>query len=199
MRHRFLCSVVRRACGCTASCHASVVVHTTINVPLRRFCWSAAISIMLDWALQLSFFLACYVLTERRIDASRIDCCCCFKAATSEGGPAGAVTVLAQRPAGLMSANGDSWLQQLLNRTVLPVMLNPVSKVIMICIVAGLAVVGAVGVGRLKEGLPLGDLAPDDHYIRAFDDRAEQFEDNSGEPSVMSPLRYCTLLVHESA
>ena len=32
----------------------------------------------MDWLLQLTFFLACFVLTERRIAASRFDWLCCF-------------------------------------------------------------------------------------------------------------------------
>ena len=46
-----------------------------------RFCWYASLSILMDWALQLSFFLACFVLTERRIEASRYDFLCCFQRA----------------------------------------------------------------------------------------------------------------------
>ena len=38
----------------------------------------------MDWALQLTFFLGCFFLTERRINNQRYDCCCCFKSKQSE-------------------------------------------------------------------------------------------------------------------
>lgn len=117
------------------------------------------------------------MLTERRIDNQRYDCLCCIKRKTS--------TILhsdvqPRKPVGLMSANKDSGLQAILNKHVLPAILHPAGKVIFLLMAVAMAVLGGVGVTRLREGLPLGSLAPDDHYYRDFDAASSQFDSNSG-------------------
>lgn len=131
----------------------------------------------MDWALQLTFFLGCFVLTERRINNQRFDCCCCFKSKQSESAHPGTPP---RKPVGLMSANKDSGLQSLLNKYLLPAIFHPAGKVIIVLVAVALAVVGGIGITKLREGLPLGSLAPDDHYYRDFDDASASFESNSG-------------------
>lgn len=41
----------------------------------RRY---AAISVLTDWILQLTFFVGCFALIERRITAKRYDLLCCL-------------------------------------------------------------------------------------------------------------------------
>jgi hypothetical protein len=139
---------------------------------------------MLDWALQLTFFLGCFVLTERRIDAQRYDCLCCLKRPTSETAPPDSAP---RKPVGLMSGNKDTGLQALLDKHLLPALLHPVGRALMLALVVGLSVVGAVGITRLREGLPLGDLAPDDHYYRDFDRKLQEF----GKVSDIGALTEC--------
>ena len=131
---------------------------------------------MLDWALQLTFFLGCFVLTERRIDNERYDCCCCFKRERSEIAPPDAP----RKPTGLMSANKDSGLQAVLNKYLLPAIFHPVGKALILLFGVALVVLGGIGFTKLREGLPLGSLAPDDHYFREYDSAAASFQSNSG-------------------
>jgi Sterol-sensing domain of SREBP cleavage-activation len=46
---------------------------------IQAFCAFAAISVLTVYIMMLSFFLSCYVLTEKRIAANRNDCLCCAK------------------------------------------------------------------------------------------------------------------------
>lgn len=46
---------------------------------IRWFCQYAAIAVAADYVLQITFFLACFVLTERRIAVSRYECVCCLQ------------------------------------------------------------------------------------------------------------------------
>ena len=126
------------------------------------FCWSAAIAIMLDWALQLTFFLGCFVLTERRIENQRYDCLYCFKRTPSEIAYS---EIVPSKPVGLVSASKDSFLQAVLNKYMLPGLFHPVGKAFVLLFAVAMAVVGGIGITKLDEGLPLGLLAPDSHYL----------------------------------
>lgn len=133
---------------------------------------------MLDWALQLTFFLGCFVLTEKRIDNQYFDCCCCCQRKSSDvANPESSIA--APKPSGLMSGNKDSGLQKALNKYLLPGILHPVGKGVILLVFIGLAVVGGVGITKLREGLPLGTLAPDGHYYRDYDDALREFSQES--------------------
>lgn len=90
-------------------------------------------------------------------------------------------------PVGILSSSKDSYLQLFLNRFVLPALLNPIGKLVIVLLVVALAVVGGIGVSRLDEGLPLGALAPDGHYYKGFDERIVKLESQSGVP--LRPFR----------
>ena len=241
---------------------------------VRRFCWTAALGIFFDWALQVTFFVACFALTERRIEAGRYDCACCWKRApaatleaanrhvtTASGGsprsvrtafplapwqavraaearaervlqneqvrptagaaphaaaaapwqdtamltlmqeisnalpPAGdgangkelsgahrgASTLSnAKLPVGFLSASKDSYLQIFLNRFLVPPLLHPVSRALVILVFLGIVATGAVGASRLDEGLDLSTLAPNGHYTKDYYQRDNLFLSASG-------------------
>ena len=79
------------------------------------------------WALQLTLFLAYFVLTERRIESSRYDCLCCWtrteakpsegKTEPSEEDPSGHEP--RPVPVGILSSSKDSYLQKLLNLSLI--------------------------------------------------------------------------------
>lgn len=152
-------------------------------------------SILLSWALQLTFFLACFVLTERRIDSQRYDCCCCWQRTPNFNESSAA---RANRPGGLMSGSKESFLQAKMNKYLLPALLHPAGKSIMLLFAVAMAVVGGIGITKLREGLPLSSLAPDDHYFRDFDAAVDRIERNSGvlgirfveQPCVVSTSQY---------
>ena len=111
---------------------------------------------MLDWALQLTFFLACFVLTERRIEAIACGLLLLLskKSSARLPRPGAAESAGPRKPIGLMSANKDSYLQQLLNRFMLPAIFHPVGKAFAILLVIAIAVVGAVGIGKVEGRSP---------------------------------------------
>lgn len=129
------------------------------------------------WALQLTLFLAYFVLNERRIAGSRYDCACCWKRPEPSITDPSAVQSV---PVGILSSNKDSYLQLVLNKYMLPAILSPIGKLVIVGLVIATSVLGGIGVSRLDEGLPLGDLAPDDHYFKLFYDRQVLFQSQSG-------------------
>jgi Patched family len=132
---------------------------------------------MMDWALQLTLFLGCFVLTEHRINSQRYDCLCCIKRKTNETADS---ALVASKPVSVISAKKDSGVQAVLDKCILPAIFHPAGKIIILLNVVALAVVGGIGSTRLREGLPLGTLAPDGHYFRDFDDAITEFSQESG-------------------
>lgn len=96
------------------------------------------------------------------------------------------IELMPKRAVGLLSASKDSPLQVFINRYVLPAILSPVGKVMVIALVLIGIVLGAVGASRLREGLDIGTLAPDGHFIKPFDDLDRQLRVFVG-PSPVSP------------
>jgi hypothetical protein len=75
----------------SSATYLGVLVRTRDTTPathettdMRRFCWYAAVCIAADWVLQINFFVACFVLTERRIISGRFDWLCCFRRRPSD-------------------------------------------------------------------------------------------------------------------
>ncbi len=50
-----------------------------------RFCIYATICVATNFAVLATFFLATFVLTERRMAANRVDCCCCITSTKPSG------------------------------------------------------------------------------------------------------------------
>jgi hypothetical protein len=154
-----------------------------------RFCWTSAIAVAMGWVLQLTIFLGYYVLHERRVAANRYDCLCCCTRRESISGtdpsiedpdksmPAEAAKPL---PIGMLSSNKDSLLQQAINKYILPLMLHPIGKVVIVLLVVAVAVLGGIGVAEVTEGLPTGSLAPDGHYYKTFDTKLDAFRFQTG-------------------
>ena len=109
--------------------------------------------------------LGCFILTERRIDNQHYDCLCCFRRTPSE---IAHPEIVPSKPAGLMSASKDSFLQAVLNKYMLPALFHPVRKTFVLLFAVAMAMVGGIGITQLDEGLPLGLLAPDSHYMKDF-------------------------------
>ena len=91
-----------------------------------------------------------------------------------------------KRAVGLLSASKDSYLQIALNRFVLPGLLHPVGKAVVLLVLAAALAVGFVGSTRLDEGLTFSQLAPDGHYIKAYDALFVGFESQAGAHPALS-------------
>ena len=68
-----------------------------------RFCIYATICVATNFAVLATFFLATFVLTERRMAANRLDCCCCVTSSKPSGFAVDAVSDSAEKGAKLPS------------------------------------------------------------------------------------------------
>jgi hypothetical protein len=90
---------------------------------------------------------------------------------------AGLVT---RRRVGFLSASKDSWLQQFFNRYMLPTIFHPWGKAVVIIVALIVFILGAIGASRVGEGLQYGELSPDGHFLKPFDDRSSLFQEKVG-------------------
>ena len=69
---------------------AFMVGSATVLPALSWFCMFAGIGVVLCFLLQIFLFMPCLAINARRAEASRLDCCCCFKyQETAEDQPRG--------------------------------------------------------------------------------------------------------------
>jgi hypothetical protein len=85
-----------------------------------------------------------------------------------------------KKRSGLLSASKTSYLQICLNKYVVPAMMHPIGKTIVLALLVGGVATGIVGATRLGEGLRLSSLANDNHYAKPFEEMNTEFERQAG-------------------
>ena len=83
---------------------------------------------------------------------------------------------------GLLSASPQAPLRVLIERCILPWLLHPVGSIAVLAILLAAITASAIGAARLGEGYTLADLAPDGHYLQAFDRADAAFRRQAGFP-----------------
>jgi hypothetical protein len=79
------------------------------------------------------------------------------------------VELLPRRRVGMLSASKDSPLQHLLNRYLVPLVLNRWCRALCLLLVAVGVAVSAYGATHLSEGLQISSIAPDGSFVKPFD------------------------------
>lgn len=135
---------------------------TTVIPALRSFCLFCSVGIMAIFIYTLTFFTACMVIDQRRIDERRDGCLCCYK-------------------------HGDTWTPNKFTRTNwLDIFLTKLAKfsthraikvtvsILTVCFFS----LGCYGISKLEQRFEERWLIPDDSYLaKWFDDRMEFFND----------------------
>ncbi|XP_041256950.1 NPC1-like intracellular cholesterol transporter 1 [Onychostruthus taczanowskii] len=118
---------------------------------VRTFALTAALAIALDFALQMSGFVALVALDRRRQEAGRFDlCCCCGK---GKGGTAGA---------------GRGLLRPFLERFYTPVLLHPLVRPAVVLLFLFLACAGLFLLFHVSVGLDQELALPEDSYLLPY-------------------------------
>lgn len=101
----------------------------------------------------MSLFASCLAIDVRRQAKRHVDVACC----------------VARAPASVSVVPQHTGLQRLMRKYYAPAITR--NRKVHVCVLASflaLAVVCGIGVTKVKEGLPLMDLAPNGHYARQF-------------------------------
>lgn len=126
------------------------------DVPaLWSFCLVAGIAVITDFLLQITMFIAAMALDARRIQDNRMDCCFCVKA-------------------GERKKPRKEWLRTVFQKSVVPLVFAPASKVLILTISVLLFATGVCSCIKLKLGLNqnVGFVENSDPYrffLRQFD------------------------------
>eukprot|EP00903_Cladosiphon_okamuranus_P022061 g20288.t1 len=164
---------------------------------VEYFCLYASTAILFDFFLQMTAFVAVLTMDANRQKAGRIDCCCCFtsseylaqreriqrgvtlpaeEAIVAVGGTS------APTPAGgfkhdlTAEVHDLSRLGRFMKETYAPQLLSVKGKAVVMLGAAALLAAGIWGVAEVTEGFDVLDVAPDDHYSRAYTELARDYE-----------------------
>jgi hypothetical protein len=85
-----------------------------------------------------------------------------------------------KKRSGILSASKTSYLQICLNKYIVPAIMHPIGKTIVLALLLGGVATGIVGTTRLGEGLQLSSLANDNHYAKPFEEMNTEFERQAG-------------------
>eukprot|EP00092_Neocalanus_flemingeri_P016672 GFUD01018035.1.p1 GENE.GFUD01018035.1~~GFUD01018035.1.p1 ORF type:complete len:937 (+),score=124.95 GFUD01018035.1:339-3149(+) len=135
---------------------------TTVIPALRSFCLFCSVGILAIFLYTLTFFTACMVLDQKRIDERRDGCFCCWR-------------------------HGESWTPNKWTKTnFLDIFLAKLAKfsthrmmkVTISILTLGLFGLACYGISKLEQRFEERWLIPDDSYLaKWFDDRQEFFND----------------------
>ena len=138
---------------------------TTVIPALRSFCLFCSVGILAIFIYTLTFFTACMVLDQRRIDERRDGFLCCLKHGED------------WQPNKIFQKN---WLDIFLSKLA-KLSTHRAAKVFISLITLSLFSLACYGIAKLEQRFEERWLIPDDSYLaRWFDDRKEYFN-NKGE------------------
>ncbi|XP_018428643.1 PREDICTED: Niemann-Pick C1-like protein 1 [Nanorana parkeri] len=115
---------------------------------VRTFALNAALAILFDFLLQISMFVALVSLDMKRQEASRFDICCCIK---SKG----------EKP----EKKSEGWLVWFMKKVYCPILLNSVSRVIVMVVFIFMFCCGTYFMMHSRVGLNQEVAVPLDSYV----------------------------------
>ena len=143
---------------------AAFMLGSISSIPaIQYFCLYAGISIICDYLLQITFFLAFLAMNERQVDEGRN---CLVPCRTPQE--------LSGTSQPVRSFSSFENIAVVLKRTLGRSMASVPAKAVIATFFVVFLSVSSWGITELEEGLPLQDLVPDDSYVRNFfaaDDR----------------------------
>ncbi|CAK9032965.1 Patched domain-containing protein 3 (RND-type protein RNDEu-3) [Durusdinium trenchii] len=142
---------------------AFLVGATTVLPALSWFCTYAGVSIVLCYTFQLTVFLPCLALNAKRTQASRLDCCCCFKVKERElEDPQGCCCCCLPQKAfkgGLIKKGLRTFTEQTT---------KPLGQALTFLLFAILTGVGIFGTTQIYKDFKLEWFIPDSSYVNTF-------------------------------
>jgi len=129
-------------------------------------CVYAVPTIVFIFLWQLTFFLACMTLDERRVAANNRDCLRCCSRQNNEA--------INENSNERKVSRIDSWMESYTEQ-----LLRPWVKVVVVVVFAAIAAVCAVSTSNLKQSFTFTDVLPDDSYITDFFDAFNEYSARS--------------------
>jgi len=131
-------------------------IGTSSSLPGISFCMYATAVLFFGWFFQVTFFYACVVIDEKRMERSADCIACCFTITSS-------VDVEKHNPSS--SFKTDTTVQEAFGRYA-DVLLQPVVSLIVVLLFVGIASVAGELASNISVCLPLEDILSDDSFVR---------------------------------
>ena len=130
-------------------------------------------TVVLVYVYQMTFFVACMVLDERRMEANRHDCCCCL-------GPRDQRESLSttNQQSNEPAPNGQV-VDHFMAKAAL-VLRKPSVKILVTILFLVLAAGLGYSSSKLKQGFDYKDMLPDDSYLKAAFKALDEYQARSG-------------------
>eukprot|EP00816_Leptocylindrus_hargravesii_P001741 CAMPEP_0196806760 /NCGR_PEP_ID=MMETSP1362-20130617/6674_1 /TAXON_ID=163516 /ORGANISM="Leptocylindrus danicus, Strain CCMP1856" /LENGTH=915 /DNA_ID=CAMNT_0042180381 /DNA_START=5 /DNA_END=2752 /DNA_ORIENTATION=+ len=145
------------------------------NIPAASwFCVYAAFSIMFDFIVQITYFVALIMFDQKRISANKYDCAVCVTRkgedpVVPEAETNGGEEEKEKEPDGLSKMLGS----------YMDILLNPKVKVLVLLTFLGMFILGIVGMTYLEEDFDPVSLLPPDSYVVDFVDASDTYNSNN--------------------
>lgn len=137
---------------------------STSSIPtIYWLCYYAIAAIDIIFIYQLTFFIACLVLDERRIAANRRDCCFCRQAREME----------------TESKSGTEYIDMFMV-SFSEFIIRPVAKICIVIAFLVLLAVSALSASKLKQEFEFTSVLPADSYVTDFQDAVDIHTDRGG-------------------
>ena len=143
------------------------------------FCIYAGVSVLFDFGLQVTLFVALLVLDERRLAAKRCECACCCLPEVAEVGDkandapvASSGVVLEQTDASSAQRGLNDWLAD----RYVPQLTSKAGIAVTLVVFTAFTGMNVYGISQLTENFDPVDLVPDESYARIFINKARSFE-----------------------
>ena len=132
---------------------------------VRWMCFYGFPGILLDFVFQITFFIACIVLDERRIQNSRMDCLVCVPRKGA-----------AEIPEGRRGPCLDGTEKFMVSFA--RCLFHPLSKVFVVMLFTGMFVACVISATSLEHIFDFTELLPDDSYVLMFYDAYDGFTED---------------------
>eukprot|EP00732_Lithocolla_globosa_P001743 Lithocolla_globosa_v1_NODE_944_length_3053_cov_15.868913.p1 type:complete len:955 gc:universal NODE_944_length_3053_cov_15.868913:172-3036(+) len=156
---------------------SAFIIGCTTSLPaITSFCVYTALAIISLYFFQITFFVACIVLDERRVLANRRDCCssCC--------GSLGVLKTQEQLDLYVARTNNRGRLSRFLENKLAPFVLNIWCKLFIVFLALGFIGVSAYNATQITIADYISNSLSDDSYLVAFQDISEQAFVDYGSP-----------------
>ena len=151
---------------------AFLVGSLTVLPALGWFCAFAGMGIVFCFILQITIFLPCLVINERRIKANRFDFLCCFKSKADHDyeKPNGCCGICCKK-------TSTDILPRIMNKFAKAIVKMPM-VVVTLVVFTGLLSMGVLGTARIYKDFKLEWFVPDNSYLQDFYTLNDEYFDN---------------------
>lgn len=138
-------------------------VGATTDIPaLEQFCIVAGVAVLIDYVLQVTWFVAALTLDAERMAARRTDLFCCLRIEPPSAAAARAGSRFWK------SVLRGEYVRRAMDAYYTPFILNPVVKPCIVLMWIGVLITGGYGALHLQLGLEQQLVLPTDSYLQGY-------------------------------